>query len=147
MKNIIVSACLLGIGCRYDGKEKKVEEVLELTKKYNLIPICPEQLGGLSTPRIPCELVGNKAINKNGVDCTKEYEKGAYEALKIAKIYNSNIAILKEKSPSCGCKEIYDGTFTKTLITKKGITAKLFDENEIKVIGESDIDKLKDFIK
>lgn len=147
MKNIIVSACLLGIACRYDGKEKKVDEVLELTKKYNLIPICPEQLGGLPTPRIPCEIVKDKAINQNGIDCTKEYVKGAYEALKIAKIYNSHIAILKEKSPSCGCKQIYDGTFSKTLIDKKGITAKLFDDNKITVIGESELEKLKDLLK
>ena len=147
MKNIVVSACLLGIACRYDGKEKKVDEVLELTKKYNLIPVCPEQLGGLPTPRIPCEIVGDKAINQNGVDCTKEYVKGAYESLKIAKIYNSHIAILKEKSPSCGCKQIYDGTFSKTLIDKKGITAKLFDDNKITVIGESELEKLKDLLK
>lgn len=146
MKNIVVSACLLGIACRYDGKEKKVAEVLELTKKYNLIPVCPEQLGGLPTPRIPCEIVGDKAINQNGVDYTQEYVKGAYESLKIAKIYNSHIAILKEKSPSCGCKQIYDGTFSKTLIDKKGITAKLFDDNKITVIGESELEKLKDLL-
>lgn len=140
MKNIIVSACLLGIACRYDAKEKKVSKVIELSKKFNLIPICPEQLGGLPTPRTPCELVENKAININGIDCTKEYKKGAYESLKIAKLFNSNLAILKEKSPSCGCKQVYDGTFSKRLINKKGITAQLFENNGITVIGESDID-------
>ena len=111
--NILISGCLLGLKCRYDAKEKKLPEIEKLIEIYNLIPVCPEQLGGLPTPRIPAERVNNKVVNQAGVDVTKEYQLGAEEALKIAKLYNCEKAILKEKSPSCGCGKIYDGTFSK----------------------------------
>ena len=140
---IVVSACLLGVSCRYDGKSKPNRDILELMKKHTLIPICPEQLGGLATPRVPAERCKNKVIRKDGVDVTKEYEKGAMEALNIAKLYNCDMAILKEKSPSCGSIKIYDGSFSKTLIDGKGTTAELFEKNGIKVIGESMIHTIK----
>ena len=140
--NILVSACLLGTACRYDGKSKPNDKILELLKKHTLIPVCPEQLGGLATPRFPSEIKGDRVISKVGTDVTKEYEKGAAEALKIAKLYNCKLAILKEKSPSCGYNKVYDGTFSKTLIDRQGITAKLLSENGIKVIGETLIDTL-----
>ena len=140
---IVVSGCLLGIACRYDGKSKPNKDILELMKKHTLIPICPEQLGGLATPRVPAERCGNKVIRKDGVDVTKEYEKGAVEALNIAKLYGCDMAILKEKSPSCGSIKIYDGSFSKTLIAGKGTTAELFEKNGIKVIGESMIHTIK----
>ena len=141
--NILISGCLLGLKCRYDAKEKKLPEIEKLMKLYNLIPICPEQLGGLPTPRIPAERVNNKVVNQAGVDVTKEYQLGAEEALKIAKLYNCKKAILKEKSPSCGCGKIYDGTFSKNLIVGNGITADLLLKNGIEIFGESEIDKLK----
>ena len=141
--NILISGCLLGLKCRYDAKEKKLPEIEKLIEIYNLIPVCPEQLGGLPTPRIPAERVNNKVVNQAGVDVTKEYQLGAEEALKIAKLYNCEKAILKEKSPSCGCGKIYDGTFSKNLIVGNGITADLLLKNGIEIFGESEIDKLK----
>ena len=141
--NILISGCLLGLKCRYDGKEKKLPEIEKLIEIYNLIPVCPEQLGGLPTPRIPAERVNNKVVNQAGVDVTKEYQLGAEEALKIAKLYNCKKAILKEKSPSCGCGKIYDGTFSKNLIVGNGVTADLLLKNGIEIFGESKIDKLK----
>ena len=141
--NILISGCLLGLKCRYDAKEKKLPEIEKLIEVYNLIPVCPEQLGGLPTPRIPAERVNNKVVNQAGVDVTKEYQLGAEEALKIAKLYNCKKAILKEKSPSCGCGKIYDGTFSKNLIVGNGVTADLLLKNGIEIFGESKIDKLK----
>ncbi|MCF2638963.1 DUF523 domain-containing protein [Fusobacterium varium] len=141
--NILISGCLLGLKCRYDAKEKKLPEIEKLIEVYNLIPVCPEQLGGLPTPRIPAERVNNKVVNQAGVDVTKEYQLGAEEALKIAKLYNCKKAILKEKSPSCGCGKIYDGTFSKNLIVGNGVTADLLLKNGIEIFGESEIDKLK----
>lgn len=141
--NILISGCLLGLKCRYDAKEKKLPEIEKLIESYNLIPICPEQLGGLPTPRIPAERVKDRVITQVGVDVTKEYQIGAEEALKIAKLYNCKKAILKEKSPSCGCRKIYDGTFSRNLIVGNGVTAELLLKNGIEVFGESEIDKLK----
>lgn len=140
--NILISGCLLGLKCRYDGKEKKLPEIEKLIESYNLIPVCPEQLGGLPTPRIPAERVKARIITQVGVDVTKEYQIGAEEALKIAKLYNCKKAILKEKSPSCGCRKIYDGTFSRNLIVGNGVTADLLLKNGIEVFGESEIDKL-----
>ena len=97
-------------------------------------------MGGLPTPRIPAEIHQNKVIAKDGKDVTKQYQKGAEETLKIAKLYNCHTAILKEKSPSCGCGRIYDGTFTGTLINGDGITARLLKEHGIKITGETTLD-------
>ena len=141
--NILISGCLLGLKCRYDAKEKKLPEIEKLIESYNLIPVRPEQLGGLPTPRIPAERVKDRIITQVGVDATKEYQIGAEEALKIAKLYNCKKAILKEKSPSCGCGKIYDGTFSRNLIVGNGVTADLLLKNGIEVFGESEIDKLK----
>lgn len=143
MKNkkefIIVSECLAGINCRYDAQNNKNEKVLEFIKNNNCILVCPEQLGGLSTPRIPAEIVGDKVINKNGEDVTKNFTKGANEALNIANIYNCKKAILKTKSPSCGSKLVYDGSHTGKLTEGMGVTTKLFIENGIEVISETEI--------
>ena len=143
MKNVLVSACLLGMACRYDGKSKPNEAVLRLLEnnsdEIRLIPICPEQLGGLPTPRVPSEKAGEKVINRVGIDVTVQYQKGAKEALKLAKLYHCETAILKERSPSCGRGEIYDGSFTKTLISGDGTTAELLKQNGIRVIGESEV--------
>lgn len=141
--NILVSACLLGVACRYDGKSKGIEKIIELSKKYNLIPVCPEQLGGLPTPRVPSEKLKDKVINSEGIDVTVEYKKGTEEALRLAKIFNCPLAVLKAKSPSCGCGKIYDGSFSKRLIEGNGVTAQLLLENGIEVITEEEIDKLK----
>lgn len=136
---LLVSACLLGIDCKYNGKNNKNEQVLKLLKDHDLIPVCPEIMGGLTTPRTPAEINENEVITKDGKNVTKQYQKGAEETLKIAKLYNCQTAILKEKSPSCGCGRIYDGTFTGTLIDGDGITAKLLKEHGIRITGETSL--------
>ena len=133
---IAVSSCLLGINCKYNGKSNYNEDIIKLKEKYEIIPICPEVLGGLPTPRIPSEIINNKVINQEGTNVTLEYVTGANKALQILKENNIKIAILKAKSPSCGKGEIYDGTFSHTIIEGNGITAKLFLENDILVLNE-----------
>lgn len=135
----IVSSCLAGINCRYDASSKPCQKVIDLVKKGEAIPVCPEQLGGLTTPRIPSEQKGDKVFTKEEREVTKEFQRGADEALKIAKLCSCKEAILKSKSPSCGCGEIYDGTFTGKLIKGDGVFTKLLKENGIKVISEEEI--------
>lgn len=142
MENILVSACLVGLNCKYNGKNNYNPKILELMKKYNFILICPEFDGGLSIPRDPSEILGDKVISSNGVDVTSNYNNGANHALELAKIYKCRKALLKEKSPSCGKDCTYDGTFTHTLINRPGVCAKLLLENNIEVYGESEIDEL-----
>lgn len=133
-EKILVSACLLGTNCKYSGGNNYSEEVMEFLSNYEIIPVCPEQLGGLPTPRPASEIIGNKVINNEGNDVTKEYTKGAEETLKIAKLLGIKKALLKAKSPSCGNGKIYDGTFSGTLVDGDGITTKLLKENNIEVI-------------
>lgn len=144
--NILVSCCLLGVNCKYNGNNNRQESILNLKNKYNLILVCPEQLGGLPTPRPAAEIVNEdgirKVINKSGEDVTEQYRRGAEETLKIALEFGCKIAVLKERSPSCGSKKIYDGSFTSKLIDGDGFTAKLLEENGIKVIGESLVEML-----
>ena len=141
-KNIAISACLLGTPCRYDGKSKEYKGIKELEQYYNLIPICPECLGGLSTPRVPSEIVNGKVINKEGFDNTLCFTNGAKKALTIYEDNNCAFAILKESSPSCGANWIYDGSFSGKKIKGMGICAKMFEEKGIKVYTEDDIDKI-----
>jgi len=135
----ICSACLLGIKCRYDGKEKRNRKVINLSRKEILIPICPEQLGGLSTPREPAEQKGKKVYTKSGKDVSGNFKKGAEQVLKIANLYGIKEAILKQRSPSCGCGQIYDGTFSGKIIKGDGVTVALLKKNGIKVISEEDL--------
>jgi len=134
---IAVSSCLLGIKCKYNGLSNHNEEILKLKEKYELVAICPEVLGGLPIPRIPSEIVNNKVINQQGIDVTNNYVDGANKALQILKKNNIKIAILKAKSPSCGKGQIYDGTFSHTLIEGNGVTTKLFIDNDILVLNEN----------
>lgn len=135
----LCSACLLGINCRYDGKIKSNEKVLELSKKEILIPVCPEQLGGLPTPRVSSEIKEGKVITKDGLDVSSEFKKGAEETLKLAEKHNIKEAILKQRSPSCGCGQVYDGTFSEKVIDGWGITADLLRRNGIKVFSEEEV--------
>ncbi len=136
---IIVSACLAGIKCNYLGDDSPHPEVVELVRNGLAIPICPEQLGGLPTPRIPAEIQGKKVMNKNGDDVTPNFQKGAEETLRIAKLVNCNKAILKSYSPSCGYGKIYDGSFSGKLISGNGITTELLMKNGIEIITETDL--------
>lgn len=132
---ILISSCLYGVNCKYNGKNNYDYLINKLTKKINFILICPEILGGLSTPRVPVEIYNEKAINRNGVDCTEQFEKGAKESLNIAKKTKSEIAIMKLKSPSCGMGKIYDGSFNSKLVDGNGITVKAFLKNNIAIIS------------
>ncbi|RKD32540.1 DUF523 domain-containing protein [Thermohalobacter berrensis] len=137
----IVSSCLAGVNCRYDGKANLDKKVYELVKEGKAILVCPEQLGGLTTPRLPSEIIENKegelkVINKEGRDVTSNFIRGAKETLKIAKAVDAKTAILKARSPSCGCGFIYDGTFSGKLKKGNGITADLLIKNGIKVFTE-----------
>ncbi|MBQ9784476.1 MAG: DUF523 domain-containing protein [Clostridia bacterium] len=142
MKKILVSACLLGECCRYDGASKPCDAVLALRKKHHLVPICPEVMGGLPTPRTPSEIQGDRVVMKNGTDVTKNYRNGAQKALAIARAHGCTVAILKERSPSCGKGLIYDGSFRGTLVPGNGICAELLLKNGIRVLGESELNTL-----
>ena len=132
---IIVSACLAGYRCRYDGKIVPDPEIVALVKQGGAIPVCPEMMGGLPCPRVPAERTkdGLRVVTREGKDVTEAFALGAKEALRMAKLYGCDRAILKGKSPSCGCGQIYDGTFSGTLREGDGVTAELFKENGIAV--------------
>ena len=129
----IVSACLSGVPCRYDCKAQTRLPVEEMVQNGEAIPVCPEQLGGLSTPRPPAERIGDKVLTNQGADVTAEYQRGAEEALRIAKLAGATEALLKSKSPMCGCGKIYDGTFTGNLKDGDGVFAELLKKHGIKV--------------
>ena len=139
---ILVSACLLGCPCRYDGKSKPHESILALLGEHTLIPICPEQMGGLATPRPPAERKDGGVFTENGGDVTEQYRRGAEEALHLAKLYGCTCAVLKERSPSCGSGQVYDGSFSRTLVAGDGVTAALLKANGITVWGESEVENL-----
>ena len=132
---MIVSACLAGLPCRYDGKARTCAMMVQLVKEGKAIPLCPEQLGGLPTPRPPCEILAGRVVDRNGVDRTENYRRGAEAVLAAAQTYGATQALLQNRSPSCGSGWIYDGTFSKTLVQGDGITARLLSENGIQVIG------------
>lgn len=146
---ILVSACLFGINCKYNGDNNENDKVKEYLKGKEFILVCPEQLGGLTTPRDPAEITksnGNtvlsgegRVVTNNGIDVTEAFLRGAKETLKIAKIYDCKEAILKESSPSCGSNFIYDGTFSSKKIPGFGITSALLKSNGIKVISEKEL--------
>lgn len=148
---IIVSACLAGIYCKYDGSDNFVPEIREMIARGDALPVCPEQLGGAPTPREAAEINGftgedvlngkGKVITKSGIDKTEAFIKGAEEVLKLAKLTGTTKAILKERSPSCGSSYIYDGTFSGRKICGKGVTAALLTANGIKVISEEQLKK------
>ncbi len=146
MAKIIVSGCLLGCDCRYKGDNCRCDELFDLAKDHTLIPVCPEQLGGLSTPRDPAEIVGDKVISNHGKDVTYEYNKGAELALYIANVNNADAVVFKANSPSCGKGIIYDGTFTGNKTEGNGIAAELFLKEGFSVFTENDIKELKNFL-
>ena len=135
-ENLLISACLLGLYCRYDGKELHLYCLPHLMEKYNLIPVCPEILGGLGTPRSPVEIRNGRAVDKTGRDVQAYLERGANEP-KACQAIRLQTCLAEGKSPSCGNGKIYDGTFSGTLIDGNGITAELLEENGITVYGES----------
>ncbi len=144
MENLLVSACLLGVECKYCGGSNKLPEqqLAALRQCFRLIPVCPETAGGLPTPRDPSERLGDKVLSNQGRDVTAQYQKGAETALRLARRYGCKAALLKEKSPSCGSGLIYDGSFTGTLVTGDGLAAQALKEEGLIVFGESDTELL-----
>ena len=139
---ILISACLLGCRCRYDGASKPQPWIAALAERHTLVPVCPEQLGGLSTPRPPAERCGVRVVTREGGDVTAQYRRGAEEALRLCRLLGCDAALLKERSPSCGSGAIYDGTFTGTVTAGDGVTAELLRKNGIPVYGETQADQL-----
>lgn len=144
----LVSACLCGVNCKYNGKNNLNLYFMELLQEGQVIPVCPEQLGGLPTPRTPAEISGgsgqdvlagkSRVITRDGLDVTENYIKGANETLKIAQLAGADMVILKSRSPSCGSGCIYDGSFSYKTRNADGVTAALLKENGIRVIDEDD---------
>ena len=142
MEKILISACLVGDNCKYNGGNNLNPQIEALLEKYELIPFCPEVEGGLSIPRNPSEIKGGRVMMDNGKDVTREYEFGARKALMLCLYLKIRIAILKENSPSCGTHQIHDGSFSNKLIDGMGVTAKLLKENDIIVYSENEISEL-----
>lgn len=135
MKFALISSCLIGLNTKYDGTNNLRNELVEkLKKEYILIPVCPEQLGGLPTPRNPCEIKNGKVVDIEGRDLTDNFYKGAIETLKVARFFGTDIAFLKSKSPSCGFGKVYDGSFSNRLVDGTGITARVLAENGIRIV-------------
>ena len=133
---VLVSACLLGVPCRYDGQSKRHPLAQELCRRHRVIPVCGEIFGGLPTPRPPAERCGNRVLTEAGADVTAQYRRGAEAALQLARLYNCRAAILKANSPSCGSGTIYDGTFRHRRISGDGLTAALLKANGVQVYNE-----------
>lgn len=140
--NILVSACLLGAYCRFDGQCIEDARVVALAGRHTLIPFCPEIYGGLPTPRLPGEMRGGRIYDKSGADVTEAYARGAQAALRFAKLAGCRYAVLKERSPSCGAGRIYDGSFSGKLIQGDGLTAALLRENGITVLTPEQLDEI-----
>jgi uncharacterized protein YbbK (DUF523 family) len=138
-KPILVSACLLGVCCTYRGDGNPHPAIISLLDDYTLIPVCPEQLGGLQTPRTPAEIRGNGVWMKDGTDVTEQFQRGAEEALRIATLYGCEVAILKQRSPSCGNDLIYDGSHSGVVIEGAGITVRKLRKAGILVFSEDDL--------
>lgn len=136
---ILVSACLLGKNCKYNGGNNLNQGVLDFIEGHEVIGVCPEQLGGLSTPRLPAEIVDGVVTNKEGVSVDAEFRKGAQAALAAALENKVDLAILQSRSPSCGVKEIYDGSFSGKKIKGQGVFAKLLSAHGIKVLDAEDV--------
>lgn len=139
---LLISACLLGCPCRYDGASKEHPLAKELARRYELVPVCPEQLGGLPTPRPPAERRGDLVVTRDGTDVTARYRRGAEETLRLCRLLRCEAAVLKERSPSCGHGRIYDGTFSGTLVPGSGVTAELLSVRGVPVYGEFQMEEL-----
>ena len=141
--NILVSACLLGAYCRYDGQCVQNERVMALAKRHTLIPVCPELYGGLPTPRLPGEKRNGRVYDKSGADVTEPYARGAQAALDFARLAGCRCAVLKERSPSCGEGQVYDGSFSGKLVPGDGMTAALLKENGMIVLTPDRLEEIE----
>ena len=138
MERLLISACLLGVNCKYDGGNNALppETLAALRQRFELVPVCPEQLGGLPTPRVPSERLGARVLTREGADVTEAFRKGASAALRIARENGCRRALLKTNSPSCGSGRIYDGSFSGRLIPGDGVAAELLKHENFEVFGD-----------
>lgn len=136
----------MGIACRYDGNGAQNREILSFIDSCFFVPVCPEIMGGLPTPRDPAEIIGGRVKTIRGIDVTENFERGALQAVNIALLYGCMGALLKERSPSCGAGMVHDGSFSGKMVPGEGIAAGLLRRNGIKVIGESSVEELKRLI-
>jgi len=139
---ILVSACLLGVKCRYNGAEKANEEVVALAGKHTLIPFCPEIYGGLPTPRDPAEIKDGRVVTEAGNDVTTQYRKGAEDALRVARMLGCECALLQDRSPSCGIGTVHNGLFDGGLVQGDGVTAALLRQAGILLVPASQAEEL-----
>ncbi|MBR0199275.1 MAG: DUF523 domain-containing protein [Oscillospiraceae bacterium] len=139
---LLISACLLGTNCKYNGGNNALppEKLAALEERYRLVPVCPEQAGGLPTPRLPSECRGEQVVNRAGEDVTEAFRRGAELALETALREDCRLALLKERSPSCGSGRIYDGSFTATVIPGDGVTAEMLKKSGITVYSETEFE-------
>lgn len=142
MEKLLISACLLGENCKYSGGDNYLPAVERLKDRYELVPVCPERDGGLPTPRVPSERCGERVFSKTGEDVTAQFRRGAEMAAKLAREQGITKALFKERSPSCGFGEIYDGSFTGTVVTGAGVAAELLAAEGIAIFGESAVEEL-----
>lgn len=142
MIKILISSCLLGNNCKWNGRNNARELIISIKDKVEFIPVCSEVLGGLPVPRIPSEIVGDRVINEINLDVTDHFLEGAEKVLQIAKENNVKYAIFKERSPSCGVHQIYNGKFERTTTEGKGITTRLLEKNGIRVYSDEEIEML-----
>ncbi|HQO57842.1 MAG TPA: DUF523 domain-containing protein [Candidatus Omnitrophota bacterium] len=133
---MLCSACLLGVCCRYDAESKPHQGVVSLLGREIVIPVCPEQWGGLPTPRLPSEIQGRRVVAQDGTDVTQAFQRGAQEVLKMARLMGIKKALLKQRSPSCGCGQVYDGSFSGKIISGDGVTASLLKSSGIEIWTE-----------
>ena len=143
-EKLLVSACLLGENCKYNGGNNYTPAVEALRERFEIIPVCPEQLGGLPTPRTPSERVGDKVLTRDGRDVTEAFRRGAAKTLAIAQAEGVTRALFQVRSPSCGCGTIYDGTFSGKLVPGKGVTAQLLEQSGIEICDSTRINELLD---
>lgn len=146
-RRVLVSACLLGMNCRYDGRGKELPGLKKLCERVDFVPFCPEQMGGLSTPRPPAERQGERVCTKEGKDVTAAYEKGAEMGVELARTLRCGCALLKTKSPACGVGEIYDGTFSGTLVAGEGLAAQKLREAGVVLFREDQLFELLTYLE
>lgn len=141
-EKLLISACLLGTNCKYSGGNNYTPLAEALKERFRLVPVCPETMGGLTSPREPAERAGDKVLSRSGEDWTEAFRLGAERALETALAQGITLAVLKERSPSCGCGAIYDGTFTGAVVRGDGVTAELLKAHDLRILGESRIGEL-----
>ncbi|MEW6524551.1 MAG: DUF523 domain-containing protein [Bacillota bacterium] len=149
---ILISACLAGCKCRYDGRSNPHLVAIQLVEQGLALPVCPEQLGGLKTPRPPAEIAGGhggdvldqkaRVVNKDGTDVTWEFVRGAWECLRLAKLTRAKLAVLKSQSPSCSVEEVHDGTFSGQVRPGPGVTTALLQQHGFEVLDETDLEQV-----